>query len=166
MAIRKSADVGEEVFGEITEYLISMSQYYCYECAISNGLIFPVDADSLNLTGTTYQLDKYVKHTTPSTQKGLVTIFDRPDYEKYRSYIVTGTISGMLEIDDISRKNFVWYGGYQTGFEIINGNYIAPVSGIKIVCSEDDQQIHAFPVEGVSGLIYNCMICGKPLPQW
>lgn len=143
-----------------------MSTYYCYECSISNGLIFPIDPDPLNLTGTSYQLEKYMKHTTPPTQRGLITILDNPDYENYRGYIVTGTISGMLEIDDRNRKNFIWYGGYQTGFKYIDSDYIAPVSGIKIVHPEDEQRIHAFPVKGISGLIYNCTICGKPLPQW
>ena len=98
-----------------------MSKYHCYECTVSNGLIFPVDPDPLNLTGTVYQLDKYIKHTTPPTQKGL----------KY-----------------------------------VDGNYIAPVSGVKVVYPEDHQQIHAFPITSISGLIYNCAICGKPLPQW
>ena len=143
-----------------------MSNYYCYECSVSNSLIFPIDPDPLNLTGTNYQLDKYMKHTTPPTQKGIITVFNDSAYENYRGYIVTGTISGMLEIDDKNRKNFVWYGGYETGFEYVDGNYIAPVSGVKIVCTENDQLIHAFPVAGISGLVRNCAICGKPLPQW
>ena len=129
-------------------------------------LVFPSEPDTLNLTGTNYQLEKYIKHTKPPTQKGLITILENPDYESYRGYIVTGTISGMLQIDNRDRKNFIWYGGYQTGFEYIDGNYVAPVSGIKIVCPEDDQHIHAYPVAGISGLIYNCTLCGKPLPQW
>lgn len=143
-----------------------MSNYYCYKCAVTNGLVFPVDPDPLNLTGTTYQLGKYIKHTTHPSQKGYITIFGDPSYDNYRDYIVTGTISGMLEIDDWNRKNFIWYGGHQTGFEYTNGSHIAPISGVKIVCSENDQQIHAFPIAGVSGLIYNCAICGRPLPQW
>ena len=143
-----------------------MSQYYCYQCAISSGWVLPVESDTLNLTGTIYQLDKYIKHTTPPAVQGFITIFDDPSYETYQGYIVTGTISGMLEIDNRNRKNFIWYGGYQTGFEYLDGNYIAPVSGVKIVYPEDDQYIHAFPIAGVSGTIYNCSICGKALPQW
>ena len=143
-----------------------MPKYYCYQCAISNGLISPIEVDSLNLTGTYYQLEKFIKHTTHPSEKGLITIFEDPDYQRYRGYMVTGTISGMLEIDDRSRKNFIWYGGYQTGFEFIGGNYIAPVSGIKIVYLEDGERIHAFPISGISGLIYNCDACGKLIPQW
>jgi hypothetical protein len=143
-----------------------MPQYYCYQCAISHNLISPVDADSLNLTGTSYQLGKYIKHTSSPSGLGIVSIFDDPAYDTYRGYIVTGTISGMLEIDDSSRKNFIWYGGNQTGFEYRDNNYVAPVSGIKIVLVENDQAIHAFPVRGYSGLIYYCQICGNPLPQW
>ncbi len=143
-----------------------MPKYYCYQCAISNGLISPVEVDSLNLTGTHYQLEKYIKHTTYSSMTGFITIFENPDYQIYRSYIVTGTISGMLEIDDKGRKNFIWYGGNQTGFEYSGGNFIAPVSGIKIVCVEDDGHIHAFPISGISGLVYKCETCRKLLPQW
>lgn len=143
-----------------------MSLYYCYQCALSNGFVSPIETDILNLTGTAYQLDKYIKHTSPPAVPGLITIFDDPAYDTYQGYIVTGTISGMLEIDDRSRKNFIWYGGHQTGFEYIDGNYIAPVSGVKIVFPENDQRIHAFPVAGISGLIYICENCGKQLPQW
>jgi hypothetical protein len=143
-----------------------MSQYFCYECAISNSLICPVDADALNLTGTSYQLGKYIKHTSPPSGSGIISVFEDPAYDTYQGYLVTGTISGMLQIDDNNRKNFIWYGGDQTGFEYEDGNFIAPVSGIKIVLTENDQAIHAFPVRGYSGLIYLRQICGKPLPQW
>jgi hypothetical protein len=143
-----------------------MTQYFCYRCAISNNLISPVEADTLNLTGTSYQLGKYIKHTTPPTGSGFVTVFEDPTYDNYRNYIVTGTISGMLEIDNQGRKNLLWYGGEQTGFEYLDGKYIAPVSGIKIVLSEDDQYLHAYPVEGISGVILACVSCGAFLPQW
>ena len=143
-----------------------MTQYFCYQCAIANNLVSPVEVDTLNLTGSSYQLEKFIKHTSPPTGSGYITVFDDPTYKNYRNYIVTGTISGMLEIDDRGRKNLLWYGGEQTGFQYIGGRYIAPVSGVKIVLSENSERLHAYPVEGVSGLILTCASCGEPLPQW
>jgi hypothetical protein len=143
-----------------------MSQHYCHQCSVSIGLKLPSEPDTLNLTGTAYQLEKYIKHTSPTGTYQVNSIFDEPNFDSYRNYIITGTISGMLEIDDRGRKNLIWYAGEQTGVEYRNGAFIAPANGIKIVLPEDSQCIHAFPIQGCSGTVYNCLICGSPLPQW
>lgn len=141
-----------------------MSQFYCHQCAYTNNIIVP--AEHTTLTGTYYQLVKYMKHTLPADSYRYVSVFDNPDYENYRDFVVTGTISGMLEVDDYGRKNLIWYAGRRTGALYINGEYIMPANGVKIVFPEDEQKIHAYPVTSSSGTIHSCAFCGIDLPQW
>lgn len=140
-----------------------MSQYFCYSCAVS-GLITP--AVPASLTGTAYQLGRFVKHTMPTGTYSVNSIFDDPTYDKYKSYIVTGSVSGFLEIDHLRRKNLIWYAGEQTGAEYRNGIYVAPTNGVKIVLPEDTSRLHAFPIQEQPGLINYCQICGATLPMW
>lgn len=141
-----------------------MPQYFCHVCSSALGLVTP--ANPASLTGTYYQLEKYIKHTAPTGTYPINSIFDDPSYATYSGYIVTGTISGLMEIDDIGRKNFIWYAGQQTGAEYLNGVFVAPTSGVKIVLPEDDAKLHAFPITAQPGLINYCANCGKPLPMW
>lgn len=140
-----------------------MPQYFCHACSVSV-LVTPVFPASL--TGTSYQLEKYIKHTAPTGIYTINSVFDDPTYNAYSGYIVTGTISGLLEIDDYGRKNFIWYAGEQTGVEYQNGVFIAPASGVKIVFPEDDTRLHAFPITAQSGTTNYCANCGAPLPMW
>jgi len=141
-----------------------MPQYFCHQCAISNKLVIPVEP--FTFTGTSYQLDKFIKHTAPTGIYQINSVFDDPTYTTYHDYIVTGTISGMLEIDDRGRKNLIWYAGRETGAEYQNDVFIAPASGVKIVWPEDDQKLHAYPITYSPGAINYCQICGTPMPQW
>ena len=140
-----------------------MSTYYCHACAIL-GLVTP--AFPVSLTGTQYQLDKFIKHTAPTGIYSINSVFNDPTYEAYSGFIVTGTISGFMEIDDRGRKNFHWYAGEQTGVEYRNGGYNAPTNGVVIVFPEDDTKLHAYPIQGQSGVINYCANCGAPLPMW
>lgn len=141
-----------------------MSQYFCPQCAESNGLI--TAASPATLTGTQYQLDKFIKHTAPSGSHQLNSIFDDPTYDEYRRYVVTTTASGLLEIDDQGRKNLWWFAGSQTGAEYRNGVYFAPTDGVKIVWPENDTKLHAYPIVSSPGSTVTCASCGKSLPLW
>ena len=119
-----------------------------------------------SLTGTSYQLEKFIKHTAPTGTYPINSIFNDPTYDTYSSYIVTGTISGLLEIDNQGRKNFIWYAGKYTGMEYQSGIYVAPTNGVKIVLPEDATKLHAFPIQAQPGSINYCQKCGAPLPMW
>ncbi len=131
---------------------------------MSQGLVKP--ANPISLTGTSYQLGKFIKHTVPTGTYPLNSIFNDPTYNTYSGYIVTGTMSGLLEIDDYGRKNFIWYAGENTGAEYRNGIYVAPTSGVKIVLPETSTRLHAFPIAAQPNLINYCRNCGAPLPMW
>jgi|SRR3990172_4773077 len=141
-----------------------MPQYYCHDCSTLLGLVTPASPSSL--TGTSYQLSKYIKHTTPTGTYPLNSVFNGPDYETYSQYVVTGSASGLLEIDDRNRKNFIWFAGKRTGAEYRNGVFIAPTDGVKIVLPEDDGKLHAYPIAASPNSVVNCQSCGKPLPLW
>jgi len=142
-----------------------MLQHYCHECSVLNGLVIPASPSSL--TGTSYQLEKYIKHTAPTgIYEGLNSVFDDPTYEAYSGYTVTGTASGLLEIDYKNRKNLIWYAGSPTGVEYRNGIFTAPTTGVKIVLPEDGGKIHAFPITASPHSVAKCLLCGKPLPLW
>lgn len=54
----------------------------------------------------------------------------------------------------------------KTGALFVDGEYLMPASGIKVVFPEDENKIHAYPVTSSPGTIHTCAICGKDLPQW
>ena len=141
-----------------------MSIYYCHDCSVSLGLTVPQIPTSL--TGTNYQLERYIKHTAPTGTYFVNSIFDDPTYPTYNNYIVTGTISGLLEVDNRNRNNLIWYAGERTGVEYRNGVFFAPANGIKIVLSHNSAKIHAFPITDMPGTVNYCANCGKSLPMW
>ena len=140
-----------------------MTQFFCHLCSVS-GLVTPELPTSL--TGTFYQLEKYIKHTAPTGTYPLNSIFVDPTYNAYSGYIVTGTMSGLLEIDNYGRKNYIWYAGEITGAEYRNGIYVAPTNGVKVVLPEDATRLHAFPILAQPNVVNYCLNCGAPLPMW
>lgn len=128
-----------------------MPQYFCHECALRESRINPLyNEDDIfstatpSLSGTTYQLDKFIKHTIPSSHPGKVSIFTDPSYSSYENYTISTSLSGGMELDDYGRTNLVWYAGQNTGFTLYNGVIQYPTDGVKVVLHDDDQLIHAY----------------------
>src|SRR5690349_21403680 len=96
------------------------SQHYCHDCALKLGLVVPYDTSVINLTGSIYQLGKFMKHTIPATYAGYLSVFNRPDYADYLSYTVATSVSGSVEIDAQGRTNLIWYAGKHTGMTFEN----------------------------------------------
>ncbi len=141
-----------------------MSKYYCHECMMVNSIVTP--ASPIALTGTQYQLDKFIKHTAPSQSYPLNSVFDDPTYKAYSKYVVSTSASGLLEIDDQGRNNLMWFAGSRTGAEYRNGVFTAPTEGVKVVWPESGTKLHAFPITGSPHRSVNCASCGKALPLW
>ena len=137
-------------------------QYYCHKCAIGLGLLRP--AATTDLTATQYQLEKYLKHTAPTSAYNFNTVFSSPASETYQNYIVTAVASGYVQIDDLGRKNIVWVGSEQTGITYSNGAFVGPTNAVKIVFHDDDQKIHGFPIHSSELRAAKCLICGCPVP--
>lgn len=139
-----------------------MSQYYCFECAIYLGHLRP--AIPAALTDTQYQLEKYIKHTAPTSNYNFNSVFTSPGSETYGNYIVTAVSSGHVQMDDRGRKNIVWVGSEQTGLTYKNRVLIGPTSAVKVVFHDNDQMIHGFPIDSSELNAAKCVNCGRAVP--
>lgn len=136
-----------------------MSEFYCHNCMVSSSAITP--ASPADLTGTQYQLEKYVKHTMPSGSYPIISVFSDPTFQTYRDYVVNTSASGCLEIDDRGRKNLVWVAGSTVGITIQNGSAIVPNDAVKVVYPEDGKRMHAFPTASSDIQTRTCKVCGR-----
>lgn len=135
------------------------SKHYCHFCALRLGLVSNVFSTSPNLTGTNYQLEKFIKHTSPSGYNGWLSIFDRPDYKEYQDFTVSASLSGCCEIDGLGRTNLVWYAGRHVGMTFNNSRYSCPNDAIKVVLHDNQARIHSFPVNYEQHYIKRCLEC-------
>ncbi len=137
-----------------------MSDYYCHACAGIFGWMNVQNPD--DLTGTEYQVDKFIKHTVPSSNySGAVSIFQDPNLSTYATYVGNTAGSGCLEIDDLGRKNIIWVAGSTTGFTFENGIFRRPDDAVKVVLYEDQFRIHAYPTNSDFVDTKRCRNCGK-----
>ena len=139
-----------------------MSTYYCHNCGFFLGLLQPADPIT-NFTGSVVTLQKFFKHTVPPSGPGIISIFEQPDYQTYKDYIVNTYASGSVERDDWGRVNIVWCAGRQTGFTYVNGVLQSPTDGVKLVLHTDPARIHAYPTGSVGFASQVCANCGRPI---
>ena len=136
-----------------------MAQIYCHACTLKLGIVRP--ASPASLTGTTYQLEKFIKHTAPTGTYPVNSVFNTPDYESYRSYVVSALSSGSALVRDDGRVNLLWLAGKQVGARIENGLILTPADAVVLVLADDQYHLHAYP-EVSSGLgVYDCQNCGR-----
>lgn len=133
--------------------------YLCHDCALRKGLIY--NNSSTNLTGSRYQLEKYIKHTSPTRNYDINSIFVINKYDKYREYIVNAEHSGSVEIDDQNRVNIIWVAGEKTGAVYKNGNHEFDHNSIKVVLNSFPGKIHALTTGSNGFCSENCIECGR-----
>jgi hypothetical protein len=117
----------------------------------------------VSLTGTSYQLEKFIKHTTPTGTYPINSVFSDPSYEKYRDYVVTTTISGSVSIDDQGRIDLLYFAGDEIGATYINGHLLIPTDTVVVVFHDNEWKLHAFPVSSNSFQQSICQNCGAPI---
>ncbi len=139
-----------------------MTKHYCHSCALTKGLINNL-SPHLNFTGSSYQVDKYIKHTVEPTGSGQISIFDDPGYDNYKNHIINTAASGSVEQLDNGKINYVYYAGHTTGFHYSNGNFITPIDAVKIVLPNDFTRIHAYPTGSLGLSTAHCNECGNPV---
>jgi hypothetical protein len=135
------------------------NRYYCHPCALRLGLIVTGLSNAPDLTGTNYQLSKFIKHTAPTGYDGLLSIFDQPDYTQYQDFTVNTSLSGCCQVDVQGRTNLVWYAGRHVGMTFENGRYFCPNDAIKVVLHDTHTHIHSFPVNYEQLYIHRCTEC-------
>jgi len=134
---------------------------YCHSCAAYLGLIQP--PDFATLTGTSYQGEKFSKHTNPTGTFPINSVFDDPSYEKYSQYVVTTMASGSAVVDERGRTNLLWIAGEITGATYQDDELVLPTNGVFVVCHEDESKIHAFPVDATLFTDAICQCCGRQI---
>jgi hypothetical protein len=137
-----------------------MDKHYCHKCSIELGHLSNGDIENINLTGSTYLLDKFIKHTLPPIQSGLVSIFSDPSYENYKNYTVNTVASGSTVIDQYNRVNVVWFSNQDNGISYLNGIPQSTTDVCKTVLHHDDTKIHSFPIKSTDLITKTCDKCG------
>ena len=136
-----------------------MKKHYCHKCSLQLGYLNSSGIDQLNLTGSTYLLEKFIKHTLPPTQSGLISIFSDPSYENYKNSTVNTVASGSTIVNN-SQVDVVWFSNQANGISFNNGIPQINTDVVKTVLHHDASKIHSFPVNSSDLITRNCDNCG------
>ena len=136
-----------------------MIEYYCHKCSVELGFI-PGEKIDYKPTGSTYQFDKYYKHTVPSKNSKITSIFN--DEKKYKSYLINTLASGGIIMSDGSIA-VVWIAGEKTGFTIADGKFQCNCDSVKVVLHDDELEIHGYPTGSAKISTETCLRCGNPI---
>jgi hypothetical protein len=136
-----------------------VTRYLCHECATKAHVLKPLA--TTELTGSTVQLEKYIKHTAPTGSYGINSVLDDPRYETYRDYIVTAHASGSVEIDNLGRVNIVWAAAEATGLTFKDGAVVAVTDAVKVVLHDKEMRVHAYPTGSHEFTAALCSECGQ-----
>ncbi len=140
-----------------------MSKYFCHKCAVEIGII-PGNIDDFNPTGNDYQLEKFYKHTVPSTNPGIISVFDLSNENKgYKGYVLNTLASGCVEIDNKDRLNVVWIAGKTTGWTYRDGNFQCNDDAVKVVYHDNETKLHGFPTGSALLSSQKCINCGEDI---
>lgn len=140
-----------------------MNTYYCHDCAAVNGTLMPPPPRE-TLTDNTYKLDKYLKHTLPSSSSDYKTVFTGASSESYQHYVVTAMASGHVQVDGQNRINIVWISSETTGIALQGGRFIGDMNAVKVVYQSDTNKIHGYPIAVSELSSASCAQCGKIIP--
>lgn len=135
---------------------------FCINCAMNRGCYRPAIPE--NLFHSEYQLDKYIKHTTPTSDYNFNSIFTNPSTSVYKDYIVSCVSSGYVQIDERGRLNIVWVASNHAGISYKHGNFFSENDAIKVVFHDNEFKIHGFPIMSSGIIAKKCQICGSPIP--
>jgi hypothetical protein len=116
------------------------------------------------LTSSSYKLEKYLKHTMPTSTSDYRTIFTSPTSPNYRDYVVATAAAGHVEIDSLGRTTIVWVGSGSTGISIQGGQILGTTDAVRIVLPYDDARLHAYPVKSGDLRVGRCLSCGNSIP--
>lgn len=117
-----------------------------------------------DLVQNQYQLDKYLKHTVPSSSRGTTGVYTWPGSDTYKDFTVSAVASGHVEIDDRNRTNIVWVASAQTGFTWQGGKLVGPTDAVKVVCHQNSSTLHSFPIAMTALQTGTCADCGRLVP--
>jgi len=135
-------------------------QWYCHSCAAKKNLLANPPT---NLTGSSYQLDKYIKHTQPTSSYDINSVFDDPSYDTYAAHTVNACCSGSVEVDEKGRTNIVWAAGKTVGWTLFSGLPSCDCDAVKVVLAHDHHRIHPYATGSLEARAETCCECGEPV---
>jgi hypothetical protein len=138
-----------------------MEDYYCHQCSVELGLLNPESANFINFTGSTYKLDKFIKHTLPPNQAGRISVFSDPSYETYKNYTINAMASGSTMLDQYQRLNIVWYAAKENGITFQDSVPHTTTDVVKVVLPYNEDKIHSFPINSSELVTKICKRCGR-----
>ena len=131
-----------------------MGQFYCRQCAAHlgfQGMNIPA-----NLTATTYQNEKFMKHNYPTANYVINSKFDDP--YSYPAFAASASAGGFIERDSQNRINWVWNAGKRVGATTNSHSSTIPDSAVKFVHPNNPNKVHGFST-GLPTTIM-CSSCG------
>jgi hypothetical protein len=116
-----------------------------------------------DLFSTPYQLEKFIKHTDPSSCPGKKSVFTDPSTVAYWDHIDLAVSSGYVEVDSFNRTNICWVGSGTNGTTYRDGLFYQPTNSVKVVLHDNALKIHAFPYAALGIHANSCANCGMPI---
>jgi hypothetical protein len=140
-----------------------MKKYICCGCA--DKLNLKTSARTSDPLQSQYQVDKWYKHTIPSTSIGYQTLFDSRSSDYYAGVIYDAVDLGFVEDDDQSRLNILYCPstGSRIGRAFARGQDLGPQDMVRVVKWSEEAGIHAM-LDGSSDFsAARCSRCGGPV---
>lgn len=141
-----------------------MTTFYCSTCANARGLKSGIEAS--NLLGTTYQADKFRKHTSTSgsSMDAVRTVFDSKSTAYYAQCIEATIAYGFVELKG-QQKNvlFAPSAGSALGVKLNWGVEASKPDTVVLVKTSEASGIHAFLENSSKYSRQACAHCGGAL---
>lgn len=138
-----------------------MAIYFCRDCRSSLAYAPALSTSPLLQTG--YQRDKHVKHTLVDPTERLQSIFTDPSTSTIRVEVEAALLSGVMEVDDGGRINFLTLSGAGFGYRYEWGSRIQEQDVTKVVLSSNAGQRHQFTEASTNLRGACCSVCGAAL---
>ena len=136
--------------------------FYCARCAGEFRLRPPMP--TLDLLGSPHQLDKYEKHTKPSSSYGVQTVFDSNSTQYYEECIREAFEHGAVQIESRG-TNIIFYPSTQStlGSKYKWGEYACRQDTVIVVKTSEPHRVHAFLTGSSEYENQRCVQCGNPV---
>jgi hypothetical protein len=134
--------------------------HLCWHCATKQGLARDVDPDGL--LRSSYQFEKFLKHTVLDSLCSHVSVFSDPSVSVYKDWVVNSMASGCVAFDSRG-PSYVFVAGRQVGLEYKKGSFHTVGDSVKVVLPFDPFKVHAYPISSHVVTAKMCARCGAPV---
>ena len=134
-------------------------EYHCNNCAKDFPYVKQLRENlKIDLLGTTYQQDKFKKHTEVSTEYPVASVFNNRSTSEYDNHYINALHSGIYAKDRYGRESLTFSAGHQTGITYENGKPVLQTDSVKAVCCSG--KTHLYPISSTNYSTGHCESCG------